>query len=53
MQSVCCIIILTSFINYYKIFINMIGDDIMIELEDNKRKLLDLRKRIESIGESL
>lgn len=31
----------------------MIGVDVMIELEDNKKELGDLRKRIESIGESL
>ncbi len=30
-----------------------IGAEGMIELEDNKRTLLDLQKRIESIGESL
>lgn len=31
----------------------MIGDEIMIELEENKRVLTELVKRIESIGESL
>jgi len=31
----------------------MIGVEVMIELEENKKELGDLRKRIESIGESL
>lgn len=31
----------------------MIGDEIMIELEENKKVLIELTKRIESIGESL
>lgn len=31
----------------------MLGDEFMIELEENKRKLDELNKRIESIGESL
>lgn len=31
----------------------MIGVESMIELEENKRNLLILKKKIESIGESL
>ncbi len=29
------------------------GDEIMIELEENKKNLIEIEKRIESIGESL
>lgn len=43
---------MTSIKRYYKILL-MIGDEIMIELEENKRVLTELVKRIESIGESL
>lgn len=38
--------------NYYKILL-MIGVDIMIELEDNKNKLIELRNKLNNIGESL
>lgn len=31
----------------------MMGVEVMIELDENKKELGDLRKRIESIGESL
>lgn len=31
----------------------MIGVDIMIELEDNKNKLIELRNKLNNIGESL
>lgn len=43
---------MTSKMNYHKILI-MIGVDSMIELEENKRKLVELGKKIVSIGESL
>ena len=29
------------------------GDEIMIELEENKKNLIEIEKRVESIGESL